>query len=112
LTLANLNRQFEAQPPVSEGPSAGFILPPSSTFSLRCRLIDERNDDTAARSRCADHGDLATRQTESFTGSLRTRQPIQRLMTDHGIICSRSRTGKFWNDAAREQSFLCSSYQF
>jgi hypothetical protein len=34
-----------------------MLLPSSTSFSSRCRLVDERHDDTAVRRRCADHGD-------------------------------------------------------
>jgi hypothetical protein len=33
------------------------MLLPSTSFSSRYRLVDERHDDTAVRRRCADHGD-------------------------------------------------------
>jgi hypothetical protein len=94
-----------------------MLLPSSTSFSSRCRLVDERHDDTAARRRCADHGDLAARQTERFTGPLRSGQPIhQRAVAkaDGG-----SRHHLFQEPIRRflgqrcegEQSFFCFSYQ-
>ena len=34
-----------------------------------------------------------------------TSEPFQRLMTDHGIACSMSRSGNVWDNAAMESFF-------
>jgi putative transposase len=35
-----------------------------------------------------------------------TSEQFQRLMTDHGVVCSMSRSGNVWDNAAME-SFFC-----
>lgn len=41
----------------------------------------------------------------SDQGSQYTSEPFQRLMADHGIICSMSRSGNVWDNAAMESFF-------
>ena len=41
----------------------------------------------------------------SDQGSQYTSEPFQRLMADHGIPCSRSRSGNVWDNAAMESFF-------
>lgn len=41
----------------------------------------------------------------SDQGSQYTSEPFQRLMTDHGITCSMSRSGNVWDNAAMESFF-------
>ena len=66
---------------------------------------------TARRHRCPGDGDLAARQARRAHPSLRSRQPIyqrssfQRLMTEHGVTCSMSRSGNVWDNAAMESFF-------
>ena len=41
----------------------------------------------------------------SDKGSQYTSEQFQRLMADHGITCSMSRSGNIWDNAAMERSF-------
>ena len=41
----------------------------------------------------------------SDQGSQYTSEPFQRLMADHGIVCSMSRSGNVWDNAAMESFF-------
>ena len=41
----------------------------------------------------------------SDQGSQYTSEPFQRLMADHGVICSMSRSGNVWDNAAMESFF-------
>ena len=41
----------------------------------------------------------------SDQGSQYTSEPFQRLMADHGIACSMSRSGNVWDNAAMESFF-------
>lgn len=41
----------------------------------------------------------------SDQGSQHTSEPFQRLMAEHGIVCSMSRSGKVWDNAAMESVF-------
>ena len=41
----------------------------------------------------------------SDEGSKYTSEPFQRLMADHGITCSMSRSGNVWDNAVMESSF-------
>ena len=55
-------------------------------------------------------GDLATRQAgralhHSDQGSQYTSEQFQRLMADNGIVCSMSRSGNVWDNAAMESFF-------
>ena len=38
-------------------------------------------------------------------GSQYTSEPFQRLMADHGVTCSMSRSGNVWDNAAMESFF-------
>jgi putative transposase len=38
-------------------------------------------------------------------GSQYTSEPFQRLMADHGVVCSMSRSGNVWDNAAMESFF-------
>src|SRR6516165_5880694 len=54
--------------------------------------------------------DLAKRQARCASASLRSRQPVhQRTIPTpdghHGVICSMSRSGNVWDDAAMESFF-------
>ena len=73
-------------------------------------LVDERSDDCAARHRRPGDGDLATGQTDALLhhsdrGSQYTSEQFQRLMADHGVVCSMSRSGNVWDNAAMESFF-------
>jgi putative transposase len=41
----------------------------------------------------------------SDRGSQYTSEPFQRLMADHGVVCSMSRSGNVWDNAAMESFF-------
>ncbi len=41
----------------------------------------------------------------SDQGSQYTSEPFQRLMAEHGIVCSMSRSGNVWDNAAMESFF-------
>lgn len=41
----------------------------------------------------------------SDQGSQYTSEPFQRLMSEHGIVCSMSRSGDVWDNAAMESFF-------
>jgi transposase InsO family protein len=71
-------------------------------------LVDECGDDGAARSRRPGDGDLATRQARRAAASLRsqyTSEQFQKLMADNGVVCSMSRSGNVWDNAAMESFF-------
>ncbi len=81
-----------------------------SLLPARCRLVDERCDDSTTRHRRPSDGDLATRSTRcvaaSFDrGSQYTSEQFQKLMADHGVVCSMSRSGNVWDNAAMESFF-------
>jgi putative transposase len=55
-------------------------------------------------------GDLATGKPDpllhhSDRGSQYTSEQFQRLMADHGVVCSMSRSGNVWDNAAMESFF-------
>ncbi len=57
-----------------------------------------------------DHGDLAQGKPDALLhhsdqGSQYTSEQFQRLMADHGITCSMSRSGNVWDNAAMESFF-------
>lgn len=93
--------------PASGPPRAGCVAV-ADLFSRRGRLVDERHHDRPARDRCADDGDLATRESSdallhhSIRGSQYTSEQFQRLMADNGVTCSMSRSGNVWDNAAME----------
>ena len=67
------------------------------------------DDGAAGHGRPAD-GDLAARQAgallhHSDQGSQYTSEQFQRLMADSGIVCSMSRSGNVWDNAAMESFF-------
>jgi putative transposase len=52
-----------------------------------------------------DHGDLAQRQTGCAAAPIRpgsqyTSEQFQRLLADNGVVCSMSRSGNVWDNAA------------
>ncbi len=63
------------------------------------------------RDRRADHGHLAQRASRMRCCIIRTRvanapaSSSRRLMADHGITCSMSRSGNVWDNAAMESFF-------
>ncbi len=81
------------------------VLPP------RGRLVDECRHDGAARHRCPRHGDPGDGGKpdallhHSDRGSQYTSEQFQRLMADHGVTCSMSRSGNVWDNAAMESFF-------
>ena len=77
-------------------PLSSTCLPP------RGWLVNERSDDGSARHRCAGDGDLAARQARRTAAS---REQFQRLMADHGVICSMSRSSNVWDNAAMGSPF-------
>ena len=67
-------------------------------------------DDRPARHRCPGDGDLAARQADALLhhsdrGSQYSSEQFQRLMADHGVVCSMSRSGNVWDNAAMESFF-------
>ncbi|MFM8532201.1 MAG: IS3 family transposase, partial [Acidimicrobiia bacterium] len=50
-------------------------------------------------------GEPETLLHHSDQGSQYTSEPFQRLMADNGIVCSMSRTGNVWDNAAMESFF-------
>ena len=73
-------------------------------------LVDERSDDGAARHRRPGDGNLATGKPDALLhhsdrGSQYTSEQFQRLMADHGVVCSMSRSGNVWDNAAMESFF-------
>ena len=40
-----------------------------------------------------------------FESAQYTSEPFQRLMADHGVVCSMSRSGNVWDNAAMESFF-------
>src|SRR5947207_1441528 len=74
------------------------------------RLVDADRHDGTARHRRAGDGNLATGQTctllhHSDRGSQYTSEQFQRLMIDHGVVCSMSRSGNVWDNATMESFF-------
>jgi putative transposase len=60
--------------------------------------------------RCPGNGDLAKRQVRCAAASLRSRQPVhQRTIPTpdghHGVVCSMSRSGNVWDNAAMGSFF-------
>jgi putative transposase len=84
---------------------------PSSTCSPGAWwLVDECRNDGAARHRCAGDGDLARGKPDALLhhsdrGSQYTSEQFQRLMADNGVVCSMSRSGNVWDNAAMESFF-------
>lgn len=77
----------------------------------QCRwLAEEDHDDGAICDRRPHHGDLAPWQAGQPAALQRLGEPIpseqfQRLMADHGITCSMSRSGNVWDNVAIERFF-------
>src|ERR1700733_11196047 len=74
------------------------------------RLVDAGPDDRPTRHRCARDGDLAARRPDALLhhsdqGSQYTSEQFQRLMADNGVVCSMSRSGNVWDNAAMESFF-------
>jgi hypothetical protein len=69
-------------------------------------LVDEHSDDGPARHRRPADGDLATRQAAraAIPIAAANTEQFQRLMADHGVVCSMSNV---WDNSAME-SFLSS----
>jgi putative transposase len=44
-------------------------------------------------------------RVKHYRGSQYTREQFQRLMADYGIVCSMSRSGNVWDNAAMESLF-------
>src|SRR5271155_5396700 len=81
-----------------------------SVLQARGRLVDECSNDGAARHRCPGDGNLATWQARcaaahSDRGSQYSSEQFQKLLADHGVICSMSRSGNVWDNAAMESFF-------
>ena len=82
-----------------------------SVLSAGGRLVDERRDDSTTRDRRPGDGDLAGRGKpdallhHSDRGSQYTSEQFQKLMADHGVVCSMSRSGNVWDNAAMESFF-------
>ena len=77
----------------------------------RSRLVDERQHDSAIGCRRPADGGLAARQAGCSdaslgSGSQYASDQFQRLMADSGIVCSMSRSGNVWYNAAMESFFL------
>src|SRR5262249_38544314 len=78
-------------------------------FPAALSLVDERGDDSAARHPLV----MAIwRRRKSDTllhhpdrGSQYTNEQFQKLMADHGVVCSMSRSGNVWDNAAMESFF-------
>jgi len=76
------------------------MWPPSSILSPPCGwLVDERSDDGQACHRHPGDGDLATGQPDALLhhsdrGSQYTSEQFKRVMADHGVVCSMSRSGQ------------------
>jgi transposase InsO family protein len=77
-----------------------------------CRMVDERSNDGAARPGCLSDGDLATAQAKPDAllhhldrGNQYSSEQFQRLMADHRVVCSMSRSGDVWDNAAIESFF-------
>ena len=75
--------------------------------------VNEYSNDRAARHRCPGDGDLATGQAglllhhsdRDSRSTQYTSEQFQRLMADHGVVCSMSRSGNVWDNAAMESFF-------
>ncbi len=80
----------------------GRVSPPETL--LRSRGVDAHHPSAAG-----DQPDAHRRLThmKGVQGSPSTTGPFQRLMAEHGIVCSMSRSGNVWHDAAME-SFVFS----
>jgi putative transposase len=82
-----------------------------SLLPARCRLVDEGCDDSAARHRYPSrgNGDLVTGQAPMRCCIIPT-QPVHRraVAEPHGrsgVVCSMSRSGNVWDNAAMESFF-------
>ena len=120
LVAANvLNRSFEAPAPNRKWiadftyvwTAEGWLMwLPSSVLAARCWLVDECRDDGATRDRRPGDGDLAAGKPDALLhhsdrGSQYTSEQFQKLMADHGVVCSMSRSGNVWDNAAMESFF-------
>jgi putative transposase len=81
-----------------------------SVLTARGRLVDERRHDRTAHHRRFGEGDLPTGQARSLLhhsdrGSQYSSEQFQRLMADHGVVCSMSRSGNVWDNAAMDSFF-------
>ena len=81
-----------------------------SVLAARGRLVDERGDDGTARHRRLvmaiwRRGKPDALLHHSDRGSQYTSEQFQRLMADHGVVCSMSRSGNVWDNAAMESFF-------
>jgi putative transposase len=79
-------------------------------FSRRVVGWSECRDDRAARDGCPSDNDLAPRQARCAAESLRSRKPahhgaVPGLLADNGVVCSMSRSGNVWDNAAMESFF-------
>ena len=74
------------------------------------QVFGQGGNDGRARHRCPGDGDLAARQARellhhSDRGSQYTSEQFQRLMAEHGVVSSMSRSGNVWDNAAMESFF-------
>src|SRR5665213_1617295 len=78
-----------------------------SVLPARGRLVDEHRNDSTARHRRSGDGNLATWQARRAAASLRSWQSIQQraVPADDGVVCSMSRSGNVWDNAAMESFF-------
>ena len=68
------------------------------------------DNDGAAGHGCSGDGDLARGKPDALLdhsdrGSQYSSEQFQRLMADHGVVCSMSRSGNVWDNAAMESFF-------
>ena len=81
-----------------------------SVLPAGCRLVDERDHDRAFVTDALimaiwRRGKPDALMHHSDRGSQYTSEQFQRLMADHGVICSMSRAGNCWDNAAMESFF-------
>ncbi len=83
-------------PPYRPGTFAPLVLDADRLVRLWCRL--------PARAAFQSRIDRSRRKLHN-QGSQYTSEQFQRLLTDHGVICSMSKRGDCWDNAAMESFF-------
>ena len=97
--------------PTSGPPKAGSTLPRHRPVLAAVVGWSMRPARRALVTDALDHGDLEARQAadsllhHSDQGCQYTSEQFQRLMADHGITCSMSRSGNVWDNSAMESFF-------
>ncbi len=88
-------------PPSSISSLAGCLSVWSMNAAMRAQLVTDALAMASWR-----QGKPDALLHHSDRGSQYNSEPLQKLIVDHGVVCSMSRSGNVWDNAAMESFFL------